>query len=52
MTNKIKITKAQWDKIHKDYKSESKDKKGCFLGCIQKDGGTTVVYAGIHFEII
>jgi hypothetical protein len=56
----IKITKKEWENIHKDYKgkikhncsSEHVGRKGCFLGCIQKDGGTKLAIEGIDFEIV
>ena len=39
-SNVPKITRKQWDKIHKDYKCHIDGKPHCFLGCIQDGGGT------------
>lgn len=62
----IEITKQQWNNIHKDYKGKwaelsvkmldlSNDwvgKRYVMAGCIQKDGGTTLLTEDVHFKII
>lgn len=40
---RITITKKQWYKISNDYKFMKDGVPMCFLGCIQKDGGTVLV---------
>lgn len=47
----IKITQEKWDRIPKDYKSLSGERK-VFAGCLVKGGGTSLITEGKHFEII
>lgn len=59
----IRITREQWTKISKDYKSywegdnchfhpERIGKRVVFAGCIEKGGGTKLYTEGIDFEVV
>ena len=48
----IIISKEKWRSIHKDYKAGKKGKRRVFAGCIEKDGGTKVIYENVHFKIV
>lgn len=47
----IKVTKEQWDKIHRDYKGERDGKKTVLSGCISNEIGALLI-EGLHFEIV
>jgi hypothetical protein len=48
----ITIKQADFDNIHKDYKSTWNGKRAVFAGCLMKDGGTKMAVEGQDFEII
>mgnify|MGYP006997664153 CR=1 FL=1 len=58
----IKVTRKEWNKIPEAYKGKFEDYQGnnpefkglntVMLGCIKHNGGTALVFEGIHFKII